>query len=168
LTDALGRKTDFRNTVLVMTSNLGAQHFRTAGQLGFAPAQRSQQEAAVEQAVLSDARKTFRPEFWGRLDGTPVFHPLEEPERIQVARLLLGNTRARLEQAGIGLQISEQALACLARSGNDRLHGARPLRRAITDQIEDPAADLMLSGSLTAGKTLCVETAGDKLKLTAQ
>ena len=166
LTDSQGRKADFRNTVLVMTSNLGARHFQTAGQLGFAPAERSQRVAAVEQAVLSEARKTFRPEFWGRLDGTPVFHPLEEGERMEVARLLLSATRSRLEQAGIGLQVTDQALACLARTGEDRQYGARPLRRAITEQIEDPAADLMLAGSLTAGKTLVANAEGATLDLT--
>jgi len=169
LTDALGRKTDFRNTVLVMTSNLGAQRFRSGGRLGFASeTDRSQRQAAVEKAVLTDARNTFRPEFWGRLDGTPVFHPLDDQALNSVARLMLEATQARLNELGIGLNVSEDALCRLVHDSADPIHGARPLRRAITERIEDPAADLMLCGTLHAGQTLCVSLSQGQLELTAQ
>ena len=166
LTDALGRKADFRNTVLVMTSNLGARHFQSGGRLGFASeTDRAQRQAAVEQAVLSDAKRTFRPEFWGRLDGTLVFHPLDDHALSAVARMLLDSTRSRLKALGIGLEISDKALSCLVRDNADPAHGARPLRRAITECIEDPAADLMLSGALTAGQTLTVDAVENRLEL---
>ena len=166
LTDALGRKADFRNTVLVMTSNLGARHFQSGGRLGFASeTDRVQRQAAVEQAVLSDAKRTFRPEFWGRLDGALVFHPLDDCSLGAVARMLLDATRSRLKALGIGLEISDEALSYLVRDNTDPAHGARPLRRAITERIEDPAADLMLSGALTAGQTLAVEAVENRLEL---
>ena len=166
LTDSLGRKTDFRNTVLVMTSNLGSKHFQSGGQLGFAP--ESVRSAALEKAVLSDARRTFRPEFWGRLDSAVVFHPLNAEALDEVAQILLKGTSSRLKALGITLNASHNALSCLARTNTDPVHGARPLRRAITEHIEDPAADLMLSGALTAGQTLCVDEDCGKLKLTVQ
>ena len=166
LTDSFGRKADFRNTVLVMTSNLGAERFGRSRQLGFAA--EGDRQLAVEQAVLADAKNTFRPEFWGRLDGALVFHPLDDTARTSVARLLLEATRTRLKELGIGLEVSGEALALLAHDSTDPVHGARPLRRAITERIEDPAADLMLSGTLTAGQTLCVTRSGDRLELTVQ
>ncbi len=169
LTDSLGRKADFRNTVLVMTSNLGARHFASGGQLGFAPeADRAKRNAAVEKAVLSEARHTFRPEFWGRLDGVPVFHPLDEQALGQVAQLQMDATRARLKALGIALSVSDAAIAHLVRSSTDPAHGARPLRRAITEQIEDPAAELILSGSLAAGSTLTADVSGQQLNLSVQ
>ncbi|MBO5340260.1 MAG: ATP-dependent Clp protease ATP-binding subunit [Oscillospiraceae bacterium] len=169
LTDSLGRKADFRNTVLVMTSNLGARHFASGGQLGFAPeADRAKRNAAVEKAVLSEARHTFRPEFWGRLDGAPVFHPLDEQALGQVAQLQMDATRARLKSLGIALSVSDAAIAHLVRSSTDPAHGARPLRRAITEQIEDPAAELILSGSLAAGSTLTADVSGQQLNLSVQ
>ena len=166
LTDALGRKADFRNTVLVMTSNLGAQHFQSGGQLGFASPDCAQRQAAVEQAVLSEAKRTFRPEFWGRLDGALVFHPLDEQALSAVGRILLDAVHTRLKELGIELEVSEDALHHLIRAHSDRTHGARPLRRAITEHIEDPAADLMLSGALATGQTLSVALSGGHLELT--
>ncbi|MBQ2926550.1 MAG: AAA family ATPase, partial [Ruminiclostridium sp.] len=166
LTDSLGRKTDFRNTVLVMTSNLGSKHFQSGGQLGFVP--ESARSAALEKAVLSEARRTFRPEFWGRLDSAVVFHPLDSDSLDAVAQILLKGTSSRLANLGITLNTSHDALSCLARTNTDPAHGARPLRRSITELIEDPAADLMLSGALTAGQPLCVDEDCVKLKLTVQ
>ena len=168
LTDSLGRKADFRNTVLVMTSNLGAARFQSGGQLGFAAASPAHRQAMVEKAVLSDAKHTFRPEFWGRLDGALVFHPLDDHALSSIARMLLDTTRARLKELGIGLDVSEDALSHLVRDTADPAHGARPLRRAITERIEDPAADLLLSGTLSSGRTLAVNLAQDRLELTVR
>ena len=169
LTDALGRKADFRNTVLVMTSNLGAQRFQNGGQLGFASEDdRAQRQASVEKAVLSDAKSTFRPEFWGRLDNALVFHPLDERALCTVARLLLTAAETRLKEQNIGLEVSKDALELLVHDSTDPVHGARPLRRAITERIEDPAADLILGGTLTAGQTLRVARNSDRLELTVQ
>lgn len=160
LTDALGRKTDFRNTVVVMTSNLGAGRF-SSGQLGFAP----HGAQAVEQAVLADAKKTFRPEFWGRLDGTPLFHPLDRAALCQIGRRQLERVIKRLEELGVTLEVTDRALECLTGGETDPAHGARPLLRAITEEIEDPAADLLLSGQVRTGGRLIAEVEGDRVVL---
>ena len=160
LTDAQGRRTDFRNTVLVMTSNLGAQHFRAQGRLGFLP-EEGADRAAVERAVLAEARRTFAPEFLNRLDGTLVFHPLDGDSLAAITRQLLGQTGERLSALGVSLQVEEDAVRLLARAGSDRDYGARPLRRAIAAQVEDPAADLLLEGALCSGGTLRVVADGD-------
>jgi len=163
LTDSMGRKADFRNTVLVMTSNLGSKHVQTGGQLGFLA--ENIQSAALEKAVLSDAKRTFRPEFWGRIDHAVVFHLLDANALASIARILLVSTENRLKGLGIKLEVSEAASAYLARTHGDPVHGARPLRQAITEQIENPAADLMLSGVLTAGQTLSVDVVNETLSL---
>lgn len=160
LTDAQGRRTDFRNTVLVMTSNLGAQHFRAQGRLGFLP-EEGADRAAVERAVLAEARRTFAPEFLNRLDGTLVFHPLDGDSLAAITRQLLDQTGERLSALGVSLQVEEDAVRLLARAGSDRDYGARPLRWAIAAQVEDPAADLLLEGALCSGGTLRVVADGD-------
>ena len=153
LTDAQGRKTDFRNTILVMTSNLGARHFHQRARLGFSPGQESDR-LALEQAVLGEAKKTFAPEFFNRLDAALVFHPLDPPILAAITQQLLEQTGERLSALGIHLQVDQEAVRLLAQS--DGTYGARPLRRAIAAQVEDPAADLMLEGCLKRGDTLQV------------
>ena len=164
LTDAQGRRTDFRNTVLVMTSNLGAQHFRAQGRLGFLP-EEGTDRAAVERAVLAESRRTFAPEFLKRLDGTLVFHPLDGDSLAAITRQLLDQTGERLSALGVSLQVEEEAVRLLARAGSDRDYGARPLRRAIAAQVEDPAADLLLEGALCSGGTLRVVAEGDRVQV---
>ena len=104
LTDAQGRRTDFRNTVLVMTSNLGARHFRAQGRLGFLP-EEGTDRAEVERAVLAEARRTFAPELLNRLDGTLVFHPLDGDSLAAITRQLLDQTGERLSALGVSLQV---------------------------------------------------------------
>ena len=164
LTDAQGRRTDFRNTVLVMTSNLGARHFRAQGRLGFLP-EEGTDRAEVERAVLAEARRTFAPEFLNRLDGTLVFHPLDGDSLAAITRQLLDQTGERLSALGVSLQVEEEAVRLLARAGGDRDYGARPLRRAIAAQVEDPAADLLLEGALCSGGTLRVVAEGDRIQV---
>ena len=162
LTDAQGRKTDFRNTVLVMTSNLGAQRFAKGKRLGFAAGGEAEREE-LERAVLSDAGNTFAPEFLNRLDATLVFHPLDGPTLNAITRQLLSETRRRLDKLGIAMAVEEEAVSLLAGKGSNREYGARPLRRAIANLVEDPAADLMLTGQLKKGDTLCVSAQGDQV-----
>lgn len=164
LTDAQGRRTDFRNTVLVMTSNLGSQHFRLQGRLGFLP-EEGPDRKEVERAVLAEARRTFAPEFLNRLDGTLVFHPLDGNSLTAITRQLLDQTGERLSALGVTLQVEEGAVRLLARAGGDRDYGARPLRRAIAVQVEDPAADLLLEGTLRSGGTLQVLAEGDRIQV---
>ena len=155
LTDAQGRRTDFRNTVLVMTSNLGARRFGKSQSLGFHTGGQAEREE-LERAVLADARSTFAPEFLNRLDATLVFHPLERDTLGQIARQVLLETGARLSKLGVTMEVEDQAVALLADRGADREYGARPLRRAVSTLVEDPAADLILGGKLKQGDTLRV------------
>ena len=155
LTDAQGRRTDFRNTVLVMTSNLGARRFGKSQSLGFHAGGQAEREE-LERAVLADARSTFAPEFLNRLDATLVFHPLERDTLGQIARQVLSETGARLSKLGVTMEVEDQAVALLADRGADREYGARPLRRAVSALVEDPAADLILAGKLKQGDTLRV------------
>ena len=153
LTDAQGRKTDFRNTVLVMTSNLGARHFHQKARLGFSQGPEADR-SALEQAVLREARNTFAPEFFNRLDAALVFHPLDGQTLAAITQQMLSQTGERLSALGIGLQVEPEAVRLLAQTGAGQDYGARPLRRAIAAQVEDPAADLMLEGCLKKGDSL--------------
>jgi ATP-dependent Clp protease ATP-binding subunit ClpC len=164
LTDAQGRRTDFRNTVLVMTSNLGARRFANGQRLGFAVGGAAEREE-LEWAVLADARHTFAPEFLNRLDETLVFHPLGAEELRDITRQLLDETGRRLEALGVALEVEDGALALLARQGADREYGARPLRRAVARLVEDPAADLMLAGQLGRGDVLRVSAQGEAVQV---
>lgn len=164
LTDAQGRKTDFRNTVLVMTSNLGAARFQRGKQLGFTMGEKQEREK-IEGEVLADARRTFAPEFLNRLDATLVFHPLDGDTLQAITRQLLSETQKRLDKLGVSMEVEEGAVHLLADRGNDREYGARPLRRAIASLVEDPAADLMLSGQLKQGDTLQVLAQGDAVRV---
>ena len=155
LTDAQGRKTDFRNTVLVMTSNLGARHFHQKARLGFSQGPEADR-SALEQAVLREARNTFAPEFFNRLDAALVFHPLDSQTLAAITQQMLSQTGERLSALGIGLQVEPEAVRLLAQTGAGQDYGARPLRRAIAAQVEDPAADLMLEGRLKKGDSLQV------------
>ena len=155
LTDGLGRRTDFRNTVLVMTSNLGARRFGRSQRLGFASGPAAEREQ-LEREVIADARRTFAPEFFNRLDAALVFHPLEQGDLCRIARRLLDETGGRLAGQGVKLDVEEDAIALLAREGSSREYGARPLRRAVARLVEDPAADLLLSGRMKKGDTLHV------------
>lgn len=154
LTDSQGRKTDFRNTILIMTSNLGAQYFHDKQPLGFA--QGNAASAAIEREVLSQARKTFAPEFLNRLDHVLVFHPLEKETLCAITRQLLQETKQRFEALGLSLQIEDTAISFLAQRGEHRDYGARPLKRAIATMVEDPVADLLLSGQISRGDEVCI------------
>ncbi len=164
LTDAQGKRTDFRNTVLVMTSNLGAQRFAKGKRLGFAAGGEAEREE-LEKAVLSDAGRTFAPEFLNRLDAALVFHPLDGGALNAITRQLLSETRQRLDKLGVAMEVEEEAVSLLADQGSNREYGARPLRRAIASLVEDPAADLMLTGQLKKGGTLKVLAQGDQVQV---
>ena len=164
LTDSQGRKTDFRNTVLVMTSNLGSQRFAQGPGLGFAPPDPGQR-TQLERQVLSDARSTFSPEFLNRLDEILVFHPLESDVLETIARRLLEQTGARLARQGLTLDVTPEAIKLIARQGTDRRYGARPLRRTVSAWVEDPAADLLLSGEAKAGNTILVVPGEGQVRL---
>ncbi|MDO4516670.1 MAG: ATP-dependent Clp protease ATP-binding subunit [Bacillota bacterium] len=160
LTDAHGRPTDFRNTVIVMTSNVGGLSAGTP--LGFGGSDSTVREEAALQREL---RQVFRPEFLNRLDEIIVFHPLGEAEMTAIAQKLLGEFARRLSAAGVGFQASEAAIAHLVRKGSDPRYGARPLRRLIRTQVENPAAELLLREEAAPGSTLYLEELNGGLTL---
>ncbi len=167
VTDAQGRKVDFRNTVVVMTSNAGARRLTAkGGRLGFTAqpgAGRPPEE--LRQAVFAELKQIFRPEFLNRVDEIIVFQPLERPELRRIARRLLDQLGHRLEAHQVALQVSDQALDRLTDAGFDPEYGARPLRRAIHTQVEDPIAELLLSGRLSAGETAMVLAGENKFQI---
>ena len=156
LTDSQGRRASFGSTVLIMTSNVGGEALSTGVPLGFSGGQvgKTVQSAALQREL----RQVFRPEFLGRLDEIVTFHPLDEGELETVARKLLTAFAHRLSASGIDFLPSDQAIRCLVRQGKtEQRYGARPLRRLIRTQVEDPAADLLLRQAVTAGGTLYLE-----------
>ena len=160
LTDAQGKKADFRNAVLILTSNLGAQAW-TGHPLGFG----TPDQADYEKAVRAALRKTFRPEFLNRLDEVICFTPLTTEQVARIAQNMLSKTARRLELKGVTLTVLPGGLEVMARQGSDPEYGARPLRRYLREELENPAAEALLSGALSAGSTLVVDGAGDHLKL---
>ena len=158
LTDGQGRQVDFRNCVIVMTSNIGAGSLSGKGALGFCEAEDAQRaHERVRSSVMEQLRRCFPAEFLGRIDETVVFRNLGIAQLEQVARLLLDTLAERMQVLGIGLQVTEAALGYLARRSLDGKLGARPLRRLVRNLVEDPAATKLLQGQLKAGDTLVVD-----------
>jgi ATP-dependent Clp protease ATP-binding subunit ClpC len=159
---------DFKNTVVVMTSNVGASHILSAGsRLGFesqeAAADDAETFARTKQTVLDELRRTFRPEFLNRIDDIIVFHRLSQADITEIARRLLQSTSQRMEAMGIHLSADEAAIQELAREGFDPRYGARPLRRAIQEKVEDAVAEQLLDGTLRTGDTARLCTGDGKL-----
>ena len=167
VTDSQGRRVDFKNTVIVMTSNVGAKNITAANvpTLGFAAdtADDTAQFDRIRQAVLAELKRTFKPEFLNRIDETIVFRQLTESDIVKIARRMLDVTAARMAQQGITLSADDDAVAALARDGFDAQYGARPLRRAIQNVVEDAVAEQMLEGRLQSGDTAHVKLSDDKI-----
>jgi ATP-dependent Clp protease ATP-binding subunit ClpB len=153
LTDGHGRTVDFRNTVVVMTSNLGSQRIQSLAGQGY---------EAMKAAVLEVVGQHFRPEFINRVDDMVVFHPLEREQIRQIAVIQLGFLRRRLESHGYGLAVSDAALDLLGEAGFDPVYGARPLKRAIQHQIENPLAQKILAGQFAGGNTIQVDVENNR------
>ena len=157
VTDAQGHKVDFRNTAVIMTSNIGAKSITAAGTpLGFAPEEQKSadaQFAAVKAAVIAELRQTFRPEFLNRVDETIVFRRLSREDCAEIARRLLAQTVSRAAALGITLEADEDCAVSLAERGYDVSYGARPLRRLIRSEVEDALATCLLDGTLASGDT---------------
>jgi ATP-dependent Clp protease ATP-binding subunit ClpB len=145
LTDGHGRTVDFRNSVIVMTSNLGSSRIQDMADEGY---------DAMKSAVMEVVGQHFRPEFINRVDDLVVFHPLDQAQIRLIAGIQLGMLRKRLENTGLDMEISDEALGLLATAGFDPVYGARPLKRAIQQQIENPLAQKILSGDFASGETV--------------
>lgn len=160
LTDSQGRTVDFKNTVIIMTSNVGASTIKTAGTVGFATNAGDAQQAEHEKMkakVMASLKETFRPEFLNRIDETVVFHSLSKEDIIAIVDLLLQEVAKRLQEQEITLKIEQAVKEKLVEEGYDPAYGARPLRRAIQRLIEDPLADDLLAGRFQPGGTVRVD-----------
>jgi ATP-dependent Clp protease ATP-binding subunit ClpC len=144
LTDNYGRRVDFRNTVLIMTSNVGAGEMRSGKTLGFAHEDGESQYQTVKGKLLDSMKKTFNPEFLNRLDDMIVFRPLDKNDMVRIVEILLNNFRKRLEVLEMGVEFSDDAKSFLIDAGFDPALGARPLKRAIQRHLEDPLSEMLL------------------------
>ena len=167
LTDAQGRRVDFRNTVLVMTSNVGAKAITSsAAKLGFAQAEDGDGGfARVKETVMAELRATFKPEFLNRIDSTVVFRRLSRADVSAIARRMLEATVQRAAALGVTLTVEDAAVERIADEGFDPLYGARPLRRVIRAEVEDAVAELLLSGALHAGDAVRIAAEDGTLRV---
>lgn len=164
LTDSQGRTVDFRNTVIIMTSNLGAKALhKNSTELGFLAPKKAESHSndskkidfkEAKKSVLDAVKRHFRPEFLNRIDEMIVFHPLTEADLTKIVTILMSDVTKRLEERDLHLEITPEAMKLLVKEGSDFTMGARPLKRAIQRLIEDPVSDLILKGEAIAGKTI--------------
>ena len=164
LTDSQGRTVDFRNTVIIMTSNLGAKALhKNSTELGFLAPKKAESHTndsktkdfkEGKKSVLDAVKRHFRPEFLNRIDEMIVFHPLTEEDLTKIVTILMSDVTKRLEERDLHLEITPEAMKLLVKEGSDFTMGARPLKRAIQRLIEDPVSDLILKGEAIAGKTI--------------
>ncbi len=171
LSDARGRKVDFRNTCIIMTSNVGAELIKRESKLGF-NVKRDEQKAAEEQfaevkeKLMSQLKRLFRPEFLNRVDATIVFRPLTKEQIGQIVALELNKVQKRLGEHNITLEVTDEAKAYLSQKGYDPDYGARPLRRVIQNEVEDVLSDGLLSGRFVDNTRILIDLVNGKLTFT--
>ena len=153
VTDAQGRRISFKNTIIIMTSNAGAQQIIAPKHLGFGLQDNAEADyKKMRESVLEEVKKIFKPEFINRIDEMLVFHTLTQENIQEIVRLMLASLNKRLEaQMGITLEVSKKVVEYIAKSGFDKNYGARPIRRSIQSKIEDVLADKVLSGEIMPG-----------------
>lgn len=164
LTDSKGRKVDFSNTIIIMTSNLGATALRDDKTVGFGALDLSKDHKEVEKRIFEELKKAYRPEFINRIDEKVVFHSLTETHMQDVVKVMVKPLLAVTAEKGITLKLQPSALKLLAKQGYDPEMGARPLRRLLQTKLEDPLAEMLLRGELPTGSTLKVGVKGEELK----
>lgn len=164
LTDSKGRKVDFSNTIIIMTSNLGATSLRDDKTVGFGARDIRLDHANMEKRMLEELKKAYRPEFINRIDEKVVFHSLSAEDMQEVVKVMVKPLIASLAAKGIELKFQASALKLLAQEGYDVEMGARPLRRTLQTQVEDKLSELLLTGDLTTGQTLKVGVKAGQLK----
>jgi ATP-dependent Clp protease ATP-binding subunit ClpC len=168
LTDAKGRRVDFRNSIIIMTSNVGAELIRKGTTIGFASRSdeaktREQNYERMKENLLGELKKTFRPEFLNRVDGVVVFHSLTKEQIRSIVDLMLATVSQQLIEKGIGLKVTEAAKDFLGEKGYDEVFGARPLRRVIQNMVEDKLSEDLLRGEFQAGDTIVIDLEGEEI-----
>lgn len=156
LTDAKGRRVDFRNTIIIMTSNLGATQLQDEKEVGFGAKDMSQDYDAMAAAIKQQMRLYFRPEFLNRIDETIIFHSLQKKELHQIVKLMVNDLNKRVSEQGINLKVTPAAIDVIAKLGYNPAYGARPLRRALQDHVEDDLSTGLLSGEINVGDDVTV------------
>ena len=172
LTDGQGRTVDFRNTVVIMTSNIGSEFLASrAGAIGFLADGGGTtgfgSEKDLRDRVMGKLREAMRPEFLNRIDEIVLFRKLDKPQLREIVRLLLGATSARLAGRDVDLDVTEAAVDWLAEHGYEPEYGARPLRRLIQREVDDRIAEAFVDGSLVDGGAVTVDAAGDDIVVRA-
>ncbi|MBB1129122.1 ATP-dependent Clp protease ATP-binding subunit [Limosilactobacillus balticus] len=163
LTDAKGRRVDFRNTIIIMTSNLGATQLQDEKEVGFGAKDMSQDYNAMATAIKQQMRLYFRPEFLNRIDETIIFHSLQKKELHQIVKLMVNDLNKRVSEQGINLKVTPAAIDVIAKLGYNPAYGARPLRRALQDHVEDDLSTGLLSGEISVGDDVTVGTHQGKI-----
>jgi len=163
LTDSLGRKVDFRNTIVLMTSNVGAEMLRKQGSLGFVAPKESTTYQDMKDRLLEEVKKTFKPEFLNRVDDIIVFKALTKENLYDIVKLEINGVVNRLKEKDIQIELSQEAIDLLVEKGFDPIYGARPLKRTIQRFLEDPLAEDIISGQSKENHKIKVERNGDNL-----
>lgn len=165
LTDSTGRTVDFRNTVIVMTSNVGATELRDNKFVGFGSTEQSEDYETIRNTMMKELKNTFRPEFINRVDDIIVFHSLEKEHLEEIVSLMIDDLNARLEDRNIHVELTSDAVTALVDDGYDKEFGARPLSRSIQKNVEDTLSEAILRGEEITGKTVFVDFKDDKFKV---
>lgn len=165
LTDSKGRKVDFRNTILIMTSNLGATALRDEKAVGFGAKTVQHDHAAMEKCIREELKNAFRPELLNRIDEIIVFHKLTKPELRQIVQLMTKDIKTRLAELNIELKFTSGVIDLIAEEGFDPEYGARPIRRAIQKKIEDPLSEALLSGEIRFGQKVTIGSQKGKVTI---
>jgi ATP-dependent Clp protease ATP-binding subunit ClpC len=164
VTDSLARKVDFRNTIIIMTSNVGAELIRKGNVMGFGTPVHEQDYNAIKEKILGETKKIFKPEFLNRLDDQIVFHSLTREDLSKIVSLEVAKVAARVREKGVEIELTPEASAFLIEKGYEPVYGARPLRRAIERYLEDPIAEEVIRGKIKSGDR--VKVGADKENLT--
>jgi ATP-dependent Clp protease ATP-binding subunit ClpC len=166
LTDSFGRHVDFRNTIILLTSNVGAERLKKGATMGFTAPDDEQDYERMKENLTEEAKKFFRPEFLNRFDDIVVFRSLGKEELTQILELELEKVEKRLTQRNLHFELDESARELLRNQGYDPSYGARPMRRAVEKHLEDPMAEEIIRGNLREGVTVSISAKDDKLVFT--
>jgi ATP-dependent Clp protease ATP-binding subunit ClpC len=166
LTDNVGRVVDFRNTIVLLTSNVGAETIKKSSTIGFNRASDESDYEKMREKILEEAKRAFRPEFLNRLDDVIVFRSLTKPDLIEILTLEVNKVMDRLKGKNIALELDDKAKDLLTEKGYDPTYGARPMRRSVERYLEDPLAEEILKGKFQDNLPIQVTTEGDKLVFT--
>jgi ATP-dependent Clp protease ATP-binding subunit ClpC len=167
ITDSLARKVDFRNTIIIMTSNVGAELIKKQTTLGFGAAKDSDTHDTMRDKILAETKRVFKPEFLNRLDDTIVFHTLTKPDLVRIVDLEVAKVVERIKARDIHLVLDPSATEFIIEKGYDPEYGARPMRRAVERHMEDPIAEELLRGHIKPGEIVHVKREGEKLAFTS-